>query len=85
MDHGVTVMDEQATLFLHASKLSLHIIWSSGLQSTLPARWSVLFRDPGDGRLWELTYPESGSQGGGPPRLTCIDADVARKKFGSVA
>ena len=28
--------------------------------------WSVLFRDPEDGRLWELTYPESELHGGGP-------------------
>lgn len=31
--------------------------------------WSVLYQDPTDGRHWQLTYPESGSQGGGAPRL----------------
>jgi hypothetical protein len=47
--------------------------------------WDVLYRDPNDGRLWELTYPKSGWQGGGPPRLTCITADAAREKYGGAA
>lgn len=34
--------------------------------------WSVLYEDPADGRRWELTYPESGLQGGGPPRLRLL-------------
>lgn len=46
--------------------------------------WDVLFRDPYDGRLWELTYPQSGLAGGGPPRLICIDVDGARKKYGPI-
>lgn len=46
--------------------------------------WDTLFRDPADGRLWELIYQQSDSQGGGAPRLTCIEAEVARHKYGSV-
>lgn len=46
--------------------------------------WDVLYKDPGDGRLWELTYPESDSEGGGPPRLTQLDRDSARNKYGSI-
>lgn len=45
--------------------------------------WDELYRDPDDGRLWELTYPESDVEGGGPPRLTCIPEDVARRKYGT--
>jgi hypothetical protein len=44
--------------------------------------WNILYRDPTDGRLWELTYPESDSAGGGPPRLTCVEFEVARAKYG---
>ena len=43
--------------------------------------WDTLFRDPADGRLWELTYPQSDSEGGGPPRLTCITKELARSKY----
>lgn len=35
--------------------------------------WSKLFQDPDDKRLWELSYPESEIQGGGPPFLKVRD------------
>ena len=47
--------------------------------------WDVLFRDPDDGRLWELTYPQSELHGGGPPQLRCLLVDEARAKYGDVA
>jgi Immunity protein 27 len=43
--------------------------------------WEVLYRDPDDGRLWELTYPQSELHGGGPPQLRCLTLDEARKKY----
>lgn len=46
--------------------------------------WDDLYRDPDDGRLWELTRPQSEMHGGGPPRLTCIPIDAARAKYGAV-
>ena len=46
--------------------------------------WSELYRDPEDGRLWELTWPQAEIHGGGPPRLTFITADVARSRYGAV-
>jgi hypothetical protein len=49
-----------------------------------PSGWDTLYRDPEDGRFWELTYPQSDSEDGGPPRLTCLPAEEARKKYGSV-
>lgn len=45
--------------------------------------WNALYRDPNDGRYWELTYPQSELQGGGPPQLRCLTADEARQKYGS--
>lgn len=45
--------------------------------------WNALYRDPNDGRYWELTYPQSELQGGGPPQLRCVTADEARQKYGS--
>jgi Immunity protein 27 len=46
--------------------------------------WDVLYRDPNDGRYWELTFPRGPIHGGGPRRLTSI-ADVdARHKYALV-
>ena len=45
--------------------------------------WSTLYRDPSDGRYWELTYPQGELQGGGPPQLRCLTADQARKEYGA--
>jgi hypothetical protein len=44
--------------------------------------WDWLFRDPRDGRLWELTFPESSLHGSGPRTLSVIRVDVARSKYG---
>lgn len=46
--------------------------------------WDTLYRDPVDGRYWELTYPESSWHGGGPPRLTYLSYEQARAKYGNV-
>jgi hypothetical protein len=43
--------------------------------------WDVLYRDPNDGRYWQLTYPRSEMHGGGPKRLTNITETDARRKF----
>jgi hypothetical protein len=43
--------------------------------------WDVLYIDPIDGRLWELTYPLSHMHGGGPPLLTHITAEQATQKY----
>lgn len=43
--------------------------------------WSRLFRDPSDGRYWELTYPEGSSHGGGAPRLTNISREDAASRY----
>jgi immunity protein 27 of polymorphic toxin system len=44
--------------------------------------WDVLYRDPKDGRYWELTYPQSEMHGGGPPRLRYMPDEEAKKKYG---
>lgn len=46
--------------------------------------WDDLYRDPGDGRFWEMIYPQSELQGGGPPQLRCLSADEAKRKYGDV-
>lgn len=44
--------------------------------------WSKLYRDPADGRFWELTYPMGEMHGGGPPRLEAISDASARSRYG---
>lgn len=44
---------------------------------------ATLYRDPLDGRLWELTYPYGEMRGGGPPRLTVVAPEHARAKYGA--
>jgi len=46
--------------------------------------WDALYRDPEDGRFWELTYPQSELHGGGPPQLRCLTLDEAKQKYGSI-
>ncbi len=43
--------------------------------------WEVLYRDPKDGRYWELTYPHGEMHGGGPMRLTNLSPTVAISKY----
>jgi hypothetical protein len=43
--------------------------------------WDVLYRDPHDDRLWELIYPHSELQGGGPPQLRNVSLEEADHKF----
>lgn len=43
--------------------------------------WDTLFRDPADGRYWELVYPRSEMHGGGPPTLRRVDEDALRTKY----
>jgi len=43
--------------------------------------WDTLYVDTADGRLWELTYPQSDVEGGGPPRLTCVERNQVVTKY----
>jgi hypothetical protein len=43
--------------------------------------WEILYRDPRDGRFWELTFPHGEMQGGGPQQLQVIPSDVAVDKY----
>ncbi|HEX5438868.1 MAG TPA: Imm27 family immunity protein [Gemmatimonadaceae bacterium] len=45
---------------------------------------AALYRDPSDGRLWELTHPYPEWPRGGPPRLTAITREEAVKRYGGL-
>lgn len=42
------------------------------LVGTSDGGWSQLYRDPRDGRHWELTFPQGSLHGGGPRRLALV-------------
>ena len=46
--------------------------------------WETLYRDPGDGRLWERSYPQSEMHGGGPPTLRIVDREQIATKYPNV-
>lgn len=54
------------------------------LEKVAGGGWEVLYRDPTDGRYWQLTYPESHMQGGGPPRLTYLSQEQVRAAYGDL-
>lgn len=47
--------------------------------------WNTLYRDPEDGRLWELSYPQGELHGGGPPQLALLAVRQAVHRYGSEA
>lgn len=55
------------------------------LKQVTRAGWETLYRDPTDGRYWELTYPEGEMHGGGPARLSWISEEDAEAKYGKLS
>ncbi len=49
--------------------------------SPVDGAWETLFRDPGDGRFWERTYPQGEMHGGGPQALRCLTTEEAASKY----
>jgi hypothetical protein len=43
--------------------------------------WEWLFRDPRDGRLWELTFPLGTVHGSGPRRLAVVSPEHASAAY----
>lgn len=43
--------------------------------------WDVLYKDESDNRYWELIYPNSELQGGGPPSLILLSELQAKEKY----
>ncbi|MEP6990929.1 MAG: Imm27 family immunity protein [bacterium] len=49
--------------------------------ATANGGWEQLFRDPRDGRLWELSFPRGSLHGGGHRRLACMTRDEAATRY----
>ena len=75
VDSGKVVATPQCDRIDTLTKSYLHKVTSD------PSGWDKLYRDPQDGRLWELTYPLSHMHGGGPPLLKIISESDARQKY----
>jgi Immunity protein 27 len=75
VQQGRTVADEVARRidFLAANVLKK--------RASSPDGWTILYQDPGDGRFWELAYPQSGLHGGGPPELHAISQEEAVERY----
>ena len=43
--------------------------------------WSILYKDPNDGRYWEKTYLEGYMHGGGPPSLLHLTEDKVKLNY----
>jgi hypothetical protein len=54
------------------------------LEDTVNGGWDQLYRDPRDGRYWELTFPHGSLHGGGPRRLAHVTRDAAAAKYGPI-
>jgi lipid-A-disaccharide synthase len=44
--------------------------------------WEKLYRDPQDGRYWELTFPRGEMHGGGPQSLFLANLTMVQEKYG---
>ncbi len=67
--------DADARIFRLVSEVLEHV-------ATSAQAWDQLFRDPRDGRYWELTFPHGSLHGGGPRELAVMDATAAAAKYG---
>ena len=67
----------------NATCVRIHALVSSYLVEIERADggWAILYTDPGDGRLWELSYPSGQMHGGGPPVLAVVEPAAALTKF----
>jgi len=71
---GQTVADKTCAQIEAAVKSLVEVAKSSD-------GWGTLYADPDDERLWELTFPQSGLHGGGPPTLSVISRAQAQTRY----
>ncbi|GHT84102.1 hypothetical protein FACS18947_1060 [Bacteroidia bacterium] len=79
IDSDWTVVESQEVAY----EIAKRIYWLTHnyLELIFDAGWEMLYIDPHDKRLWELTYPKSEMHGGGPPMLRYITEENAKIKY----
>jgi hypothetical protein len=75
-DHGTIVADETCQRIAQLTKEYLVELCHD------PSGWDILYRDPNDCRFWELIYPQSELQSGGPPKLRWLSEEKVKSKYG---
>ncbi|UWZ81640.1 Imm27 family immunity protein [Occallatibacter riparius] len=60
----------------------IHSLVSGHLERVATGNWEILYRDPRDGRYWEMFHPHGEMHGGGPASLRVLDVEAAREKYG---
>lgn len=73
MQNGKVVEDESATRIKWLIEFYLKKIAGDG--------WEILYKDPRDGRYWELTYPHNDWHGAGPTKLAWLPTADAINKY----
>ena len=80
-DRVVDGVDRRADVTCERINFLLRHVLEKIAESKEWGAWETLFRDPGDGRLWERTFPQGEMHGGGPPRLKVISEEQARERY----
>jgi hypothetical protein len=75
LQDGRPVADEDCTRIATLTKSHLVEVGRD------PSGWNTLYRDPTDGRYWELVYPQGELHGGGPPELRYLTVEEASQKY----
>jgi len=78
-----TIIDSDSSNILGRKNAHrIHCLTVNYLENIAKNGWGALYKDPKDNRFWELTYPKSEMQGGGPPLLKNIDISMVLLKYG---
>ena len=57
----------------------------AALERIADGNWTILYRDPSSGELWELFFPQGEMHGGGPRYLRQLSTDEAAKSYPDVS
>jgi hypothetical protein len=74
-------VDEQVVADANSGRIDRLVADDLLKLATADGGWSTLFRDPIDGRYWELIHPRGEMHGGGPRALIQVNYETARRKY----
>ena len=81
--HGSLVVQHDGTVEPDKVQKRISCLLESSLTEigTLPSEWYTLYREPRDGRLWELFFPNGELRGAGPTAIRVIAKAEAVKRY----
>jgi Immunity protein 27 len=83
--HGWDVVNNRWARTREAARANWLIATVLTLIKRDDVQWTVLYRDPNDGRFWEETRPYGGMHGGGPVLLRVTSRAEAEATYGEIA